>query len=167
MKLEFVLFFLIFCLMFTFSIESKYQTVEVNNMSFSWRVNNNMLDIIMKAPTTGWLSVGIDPSNKMKDADFILGCVINGKAVFQDNYGTKNLSHEPDVSLGGTDDIKNKSGKESNDSTEIRFSIPLDSGDKYDKKITKGKHNIILAYSSKDDFTKKHKKKAKFEITIN
>src|SRR4030066_1031150 len=129
MKLKIIFIFLIFYSIFIFSADNEpaFQTVEKEGITFSWRVNNNMLDIKMKAPTKGWLAVGIDPSKKMKDADYILGCVVNGNALFQDNYGSGNLSHKPDTSLGGTDDIKNKSAKENNDSTEISFSISLNS----------------------------------------
>lgn len=164
-SIYFILFFCSFVLFSTYS-QSDYQTIEKEGMTFSWRINNNMLDIKMKAPTKGWISVGIDPSKKMKDADYILGCFVDGSANFQDNYGSGNLSHKPDISLGGTDDIKNKSAKEDGDTTEIGFSLSLNPIDKYDKVITKGKHIILLAYSDKDDFKKKHKKWIKIEITI-
>jgi hypothetical protein len=168
MKLKIIFIFLIFYsfVMFSADNEPAFQTIEKEGITFSWRVNNNMLDIKMKAPTKGWLSVGIDPSKKMKDADYILGCFVDGNAKFQDSYGSGNLSHKPDISLGGTDDIKNKSAKEDGNSTEISFSLSLNSNDKYDKIITKGKHIILLAYSDKDDFKKKHKKWVKIEITI-
>lgn len=168
MKSKLIIIFLIFYsfVMFFAYSQADFQTIEKEGMTFSWRINNNMLDIKMKAPTKGWLSVGIDPSKKMKDADYILGCFVDGSANFQDAYGSGNLSHKPDTSLGGTEDIKNKSAKEDGNSTEISFSLSLNPSDKYDKTITKGKHIILLAYSDKDDFKKKHKKWIKIEITI-
>ncbi len=168
MKFKSIVIILIFCSFVIFSVynQTDFQTIEKEGITFSWRVNNNMLDIKMKAPTKGWLSVGIDPSKKMKDADYILGCFVDGSANFQDAYGSGNLSHKPDASLGGTDDIKNKSAIEDNNSTEIIFSISLNSNDKYDKIISKGKHMILLSYSDKDDFKKKHKKWVIIEINI-
>jgi len=143
-----------------------YTTVEKNGIKFSWKINNNMLDCKVSAPATGWVSVGIDPVSMMAKADIIIGYVKDGKVFIQDGYGTGSVSHKADVDLGGEDNIVNSAGTEKDGITEIIFSIPLDSNDKYDNKITKGKHKIILAYSAKDDFKSKHISRTSVEIEI-
>ena len=151
---------------FASDTELPYSSIEKKGIVFSWRINGDFLDIIISAPCKGWISVGIEPNVKMKDADIIIGYIKKGKVFIVDNYGTGPVFHKPDTSLGGEDNIQNKAGKEEKRKTEISFSIPLDSGDAYDKIITKGKHVIILACSDADNFTSKHKIRTKIEIEI-
>ena len=129
-------------------------------------MNGEYLDIKISAECKGWIAIGIDPESAMKGADFILGYVKDGKVYTSDEYGISRTSHKSDKSLGGNDDIKNATGKEDNGVTEISFSIPLNSKDKYDGKISKGSHEILLACSNSDNFTSKHFKKTKLEIEI-
>ncbi len=144
-----------------------YNVVTKNDFVFSWRVVDGTMDIILEAPTTGWISVGFDPSKKMKDANFIIGSVDkNGTAMIQDNFGTGPISHKPDEKLGGVDNITNKFGEEKDGKTTLKFSIPLDSKDKFDVALNTGKHIVILASSKNDRLTSKHNKLAKFEIEI-
>ena len=162
-------FFTICCFLFVvFYVfgEEDYSVVEVNGIKFSWKVNGEMLDIILSAPTTGWIGVGFDPSKKMKDAGFVLVSVENGVAAARDDFGATALGHKSDVSLGGKDNVTNVKGFEKDEYTEVSFSIPLDSGDKFDKKLTKGKHTVILSYSKFDDFKKLHSVRGKTEIEI-
>jgi hypothetical protein len=161
-------------LFFTFTLsgeqpkitEIPYNTVTINKITFSWRVNGDMFDIMLSAPTTGWIAAGIDPKMKMKDADMYIGYVKDGKTFILDSYGTGIFEHESDVLLGGTDNVKKASGKEDGKITTLSFSIPMASSDKFDKKLTKGKHKIILAYGDSKDFVLEHLRTAKTEIEI-
>jgi hypothetical protein len=148
------------------SSANAYTVVQKDGFTLSWKINGDLLDVKISAPVTGWVAIGIDPGNGMKDADFIIGYVDAGKAMASDEYGTGAISHKPDTSLGGKDNITNLSGTEKDNTTELSFSIPLDSGDKYDKKITKGTHKIILGCSNSDNFTSKHVKFSKLDIEI-
>ena len=143
-----------------------YKKVGSNGFDLSWKVNGEYLDVKISAECKGWIAIGIDPESAMKGANFILGYVKDGKVFTSDEFGTSRTSHKPDSSLGGTDDVKNAAGKEENGMTEISFSIPLVSNDKYDVKLSKGSHTILLACSNGDNFTSKHFKKAKVEIEI-
>jgi len=137
--------------------EIPYSTIEEKGITFSWRINGEMLDIKLSAPTNGWISVGFDPKFKMKEADFIIGLVKDGKTTVIDSYGTGPTSHKPDINIGGKDNITNIEGKENKELTELSFSIPLNSKDRFDKKLKKGNHILLLAYSSLDDLAAKHK----------
>ncbi|OHD17314.1 MAG: hypothetical protein A2086_05335 [Spirochaetes bacterium GWD1_27_9] len=163
MKNIFFIFFLVIAGMLN---ALDYNVVEKNGIKLSWKINKDFIDIKIEAPTRGWISVGFDPTQKMKDANFIIACVKDGKVLARDDFGNNYVTHKSDVELGGTDDIKNLTGKETDNSTEIYFSIPIDSGDKFDTKLTKGKHKIILAYSASDDFKYKHTNYTKIEIEI-
>jgi hypothetical protein len=52
--------------------------VKAKNMSFSWKIDGDKLAVKMSAKTKGWVGIGFNPSDKMKDADFILGYVKKG-----------------------------------------------------------------------------------------
>lgn len=143
-----------------------YITVEAKNMKFSYRVNGELLDCILEAPATGWISVGFDAEVKMKGANYIIGCIKKGKVEIFDHYGTSEYSHKSDASLGGKDNITNKNGKETKKNSTISFSIPLDSKDSFDKPIKKGKQIILLAYSNSDNIRSKHSFRTATEIEI-
>ena len=54
------------------------------------------------------------------------------------------------------------------DGTMLHFSIPLDSGDEYDKTLVPDQtHRIQVAYHvSNDDFVSRHSDKARIEIAL-
>jgi len=143
--------------------------VESNGFVFSWKIEGESLIAEIEAPTTGWLSVGIDPSFMMKDADFIIAYVKDGQAVVRDDFGSGSTRHQADTSLGGSDNVRILESSELNGKTRIRFSIPLNSGDKYDKVISLGKQTkLIWAYgpNNADNFTAMHVKKGSFSVTF-
>jgi hypothetical protein len=143
----------------------------IKDMNLKWKADSakGLLHVVLSAPTTGWVAIGFNPSRAMKDANFVIGYVKESKAFAEDDFGTGWFSHESDVSLGGKDDITGISGSEINGATELRFAIPLNSGDKFDQALSAGKsYNIILAYGAKDadNFTGKHKKAYKQTIKL-
>ena len=95
----------------------------------------------------------------MEGADLLIGYVDGGTAYLRDDYGTGQISHASDISLGGTDDGQLLSGSEMGGETVIEFRIPRDSGDQYDKVLTEGSTtSVIFAYGQNgaDDFTSTH-----------
>ena len=163
-----IIFFLVIICSFIHSEENLngYNLVEKKGIKFYWRISDNYFDVKVSAKCKGWISVGIDPTVKMKDADIVIAYIKKGKVFAQDNYGIAPVYHKPDVELGGVDNVINLIGKEENGITEIAYSIPINSGDKYDKIIKTGKHRIILAFSNKDDFSSRHKVRTDVEIII-
>jgi len=113
---------------------------------------------VVIAPTSGWVSVGFDPTNQMEDANIIIGYVeSNGSVNIRDDFGTSITSHASDLTLGGTDNIMEPTGEEGDASTMISFRIPLNSGDQFDRVLIPGNtYTIILAYGSSDNFTGFH-----------
>ncbi|MCG8572374.1 MAG: DOMON domain-containing protein [Spirochaetes bacterium] len=150
--------YLILIMTFTVSLYSsdQFQTLESRGISFSWRIVGENLEVIVKAKTTGWLSVGFNPSKRMKDADYIIGYIKKGQVFISDDFGIGLTMHTADEKVGGKNNIISSSGTEKDGFTEIQFMIPLNSGDKYDQVIGKGTHKVILAYGLKDDYTSKH-----------
>lgn len=125
-----------------------------DSMTFSWCVNGTNLDVKLKAPTTGWLAIGFNPVRVMKGANYIFAYVKNGKVYVSDHFGTGLVAHDEDVKLGGHNDIQNAFGTEKDGTTEVAFTIPLDSGDPYDVVLDpQGQTTVLLAYNAGLDNT--------------
>ncbi|MBD3285948.1 PKD domain-containing protein [candidate division WOR-3 bacterium] len=148
----------------------EYRQITENGITLKWKTDNDNLYVIISAATTGWVSVGFDPlGENHKDANIIIGYVKEGIPWVEDHFGTGQLEHAADTSLGGTDDVFNVTGTEEAGITQISFGIPLDSGDDYDKKLIVGEsYKVILAHGpdGSDDFVSRHLKTVIVSITI-
>jgi hypothetical protein len=127
-------------------------------MEVSWKNDEDYLYLALKGSTDGWVSLGFDPSEWMKDADMILGWVEGGKAVVRDEYSTGNYGpHLEDTELGGSDDILASGGRQEGDYTVIEVKRRLDTGDRFDKAFTPGQRiSAIWAMGRSDDSEAKH-----------
>ena len=144
-----------------------FQTLNAGEMTFRSAVVGKNLRVEIFAPTAGWIAVGFDPEFMMKGANFLIGYAVGDQVVIEDQFGVSSFHHQRDVELGGKDHIMEKSASTLANGTEIRFTIPLDSGDPYDKKLEVGKtYKIILAYGTTTDLGKKHRKKYAAELKL-
>ena len=141
--------------------------VEAKGVNFAWKVEGDTLHAKMSAKTKGWVAVGFNPSKKMKDANFILGYVKDGKGIVVDHFGDKATGHVEDKKKGGSDDVTLVSGTEEGGVTTIEFTIPMNSGDKMDGTLSKdGDTVLLLAYGpDRDSFKPRHKARA--TLTVN
>lgn len=154
----------------SFSSAADYEhKVEAVKMSFEWKIDGDNINIRMMAPTTGWVGIGFNPSDQMKDANFILGYVKKGKLRITDEFGKTTRGHAKDTKSDGTMDITNATGSEENDITTIAFTIPLNSGDKLDQAVDPMAETVVLlAYGSdRDSFRTKHKKYATLKVNLS
>lgn len=136
-----------------------FTTVMVDDFTFSWKVVTDSLRCMLTAPTTGWLAVGFDPTDDMLNANFIIGYTIADSTWVRDDFGVTTTAHSADYGLGGTNNVSRVFGRESNGFTEIRFTIPLNSGDSYDRVIVPGtSYEVLFAHGSNgaDDFNSMH-----------
>ncbi len=150
--------------------EDGYSQVVASEMTLGWRVVDENLEVVVSAPTTGWIAVGFDPGRRMKDANIIIGYVKAGAAVVRDDYGVTQTGHRADIGLdGGSADVFNIDGSEADGRTELRYTIPLDSGDKYDRALEPGqKYKVILAHgrAGADTFGAYHAFRTSIEVTL-
>jgi hypothetical protein len=115
----------------------------------------------------GWIAVGFNPTSVMKQANMIVGYMNGTTGVVVDQYGDGMFSHKPDTALGGKNDIILSSVTRDSGTTTMSFTIPLDSGDKYDSKLVAGANvKLIFAAGKTDDITKKHSLQAKTTIKL-
>ncbi len=163
--------YVVLALMFLCSVTAPLfagDSVELaKDWSFSWAFKGETIEFTVTAPTTGWISLGFNPTSRMKDADYILAYVENGKLHLSDEYGTGSTSHKSDVSLGGKESAKAVSFVEEAKRTTITFSLPLNSGDRYDTVFVKGETcNVLAAYATSKNLSSRHRKRDSVEITL-
>lgn len=148
----------------------EYQhTLKVKNMQFSWTIEGDLIHVLLSAKTTGWVGIGFDPENAMQGANIIIGAVKDGRFKIEDQYGDRKRGHSNDEELGGKNDVINPSGTEKDGITTITFTLPLNTGDKYDKIINpEGTSLVILAYGAgKDSFKNRHPFRTVLEINYS
>ncbi len=123
-----------------------------------WKNDAEYLYMAMRANTTGWIAVGFEPSDWMKDAEIVMGNVSDGSVTVQDQYSTGNYGpHIPITQLGGTNSILESGGKQENGSTIIEFKRRMNAGDKYNKIFTSGQVvPIIWGFSDSESSDVKH-----------
>jgi len=144
-------------------------TVSQEGYSLCWRADDSVLHVMMTAPTTGWVAVGFHSEGAMKNANILIGYVSDGTVNLRDDFGTDYISHADDVSLGGSSDFTVVGGSESNGRTTISFTVPLASGDEYDRDLVPGTDcDVIMANgpNGADGYSEKHQWAGVATITI-
>ncbi|OQA16018.1 MAG: DOMON domain protein [Chloroflexi bacterium ADurb.Bin360] len=124
-----------------------------------WRHDGEHLYFAMEGDTQGWVSVGIEPTRAMKDADYFFGFVVNGEAKLWDAFGmgTTGPTHPADEEIGGANHILEFAGVETGGLTRFELKRLLDTGDVYDKALVPGNsYNIIIAIGDDDDYDGYH-----------
>lgn len=151
---------------FTAWAQNQPVTVEKNGIKLSLTIKGDTAEITVSAQVRGWVAVGINPTNRMKDANFLIGYVKDGVATVRDDYGVGATSHNDDTKIGGVANILSSAGSELDGWTTVTFVVPLNSGDAKDSLIKSGKHKVILGASNSDSFTGPHSKVGSAEILI-
>lgn len=150
--------------------EDEYQqTLDLNGVRLWWYNDAEFLYVAIEGDTQGWVSLGLNPQERMMGADYIFGYVENGEVKVWDAYGTApaGATHPPDTDLGGTDNLISYAGMESEGLTFLEVQIPLNSGDAYDTVLEVGNsYPVIVAMGAQDDFNAKHTMYASAEITL-
>jgi hypothetical protein len=128
------------------------------DMEISWRNDEENIYLALNGSTEGWLAIGFEPLEWMKNADIILASVSGSQATVIDEYCTGNYGpHIEDTLLGGTDDIEQSAGRKAEGRTVIELKRKLDTGDRFDKALSPGQAvSIIWALSDGQDASLKH-----------
>ena len=145
-----------------------YKTVDIAGVVIDWERKGYEILFTITAPTTGWVALGIDPTQKMRDAQFMIGYVTDsGEVVIRDDFGVSPFAHKSDLSMGGDDDIRVIEGYEKDGSVTLSFAFPASSSDLYDVILTAEEvHTFLVAYGADgaDDFTSRHRKIGKVDV---
>ena len=137
------------------------------NYELYWRSDEQYIFVGIKAKTDGWVAIGVQPGNRMRNADMVFGFVKDGKTTVLDLFSTGDFGpHPPDTELGGTNDIIEFGGKEEGGHTTIEFSRALATGDEYDNPLPSGANKIIWSYGSSDEFDRRHFERGYGELDL-
>lgn len=127
--------------------EGEYpQVIQLKNMNFSYALSKDtkVLYFALEAPTSGWVSVGLD-SSRMNGAHFIIGYDAISSQLINEETG-RGRSHSPSTTkILIASKIREVSGK-----TTLEFSVPAslyDSGKDLD---------VIVSYGNQDNIRSKH-----------
>lgn len=149
------------------SNEAAMKTVTAGKFTFAYKIEGPNLVATVSCKTQGWIAVGFNPKNIMQGANFIMGSVVDGKAIVSDQFGDDMYSHKPDTAIGGKNNIIAGDCTQANGVTTLSFTIPLDSGDPKDGKLAPGaKVKLIFATGATNDIRKKHKDDDTKTITL-
>ena len=150
----------------TVSASEYDHTLKVKKMDVQWKVDGDKIHFQLSAETTGWVAIGFDPEKAMQGANIIIGAVKNGKVRIEDHYGDRKRNHKSDKKLGGENHVLDPKGSETDGVTTISFTLPLDSGDKWDKPIDPSKvSRIMLAYGTgRDSFRAAHAWRGVYDV---
>jgi hypothetical protein len=129
------------------------------NIDIYWYNDEVYLNTGLRSPGLGWVAIAFEPNAPFhKGANIIIGYVKNDQLFIEDHYGTASTSHNSDVALGGTNNILESAGNESEGKTTIEFKIPLNSGDLLDTVLEPNTDfTVMVAYqATADDLTSIH-----------
>jgi hypothetical protein len=135
-----------------------------------WSVVDDTIHFGIIARTTGFVGLGIDPEQRMLNADMIIGWVTDGGTVeIFDAFSTGETGpHPEDTDLGGTFDILDYDGSETDTHTILEFKRKLSTGDQYDNIIpAEGSLDIIWSLGQSDTFSLRHDDRGSGTITVD
>jgi disulfide bond formation protein DsbB len=127
-------------------------------MDLYWSVHEDRVSFGLKAPTQGWVALGLNAEIPlMRGADIVIGYVKDDQLYLEDSYANSRIGHQTDIQLGGRDDVLDRAGTQDEGGTIIEFSRRLDTGDGFDTPIRPAeKMMILLAYGQRDDLISYH-----------
>ncbi len=119
------------------------------SMTLYWSVVGDEITLAAAAPGKGWIAVGWGGEGPlMQGFDIAIGYVDSAGSHFADNFADEPVAHEADTELGGTSDILQAAGSETQDGTVFEWRRKLVTGDtRYDKPFQPGTMPVIMAYS--------------------
>lgn len=149
------------------NLHSNERVYANDDIELSWIFLENEIEFTYTAKTTGWLAIGFEPTQVMKNADIKIAYVENGKLVMEDHFAHGFTSHKKDQELGGEYNLTAIEGFEKDGKTTIIFKMPLISSDKYDISLEeRGTYKVIFATGRKDNFKSIHNWRSLETITF-
>lgn len=122
------------------------QTHKLGEIEVFSRVEGDSVMMALRARTKGYVALGIDPEDKMKGADMLLGYMKDGQAAVVDMYSTGVYGPHPlDTAQGGTADVAAVSGSHKDGVLVVEFKRKLATGDSKDKPLKMGDNKVIWA----------------------
>ena len=153
MYLKSLLFIFFSCLSLCSILGQEQKSITANGMKVTWYHSDDRIYFTLKAPTTGWLAIGFNTSNNLTDTYLIMCNVIKNKTRVVEHYVIKPGAYHPIDKLGGTPQVLDINGSESNEMSAIHFSLPQQPACSHQKPLDQNRpYHLLIAYSLEDDF---------------
>ncbi|UCC92427.1 MAG: hypothetical protein JSW25_07065 [Thermoplasmata archaeon] len=133
-----------------------------------WDISNGSIKMGLQAETSGMVAIGIEPTNRMLDADMIIAYRDGSTFSVHDAYSFGEVGpHPDDTDEGGSFDLNEYFVDEVGGVTTFEFIRLLETGDDLDNVIpTEGKVKFIWATSNSDDFNDYHARRGTAVIDV-
>lgn len=129
------------------------KTVSVDGFQATWHFEGEQLAIEIFAPTDGWVAVGFNQRDDIVNTNLIMGAVVEGTVVVEDQYVVAAGQHPQVTEIGGQSAISAVLGTEQAGQTTISFNVPQQASDSFHYDLLPGTEiYLICAYSREDDF---------------
>lgn len=126
-------------------------------LRISWKVTRDTVFIGIKAKTTGWVAIALSPTLNKHESDLIIGFVNGVQVTLIDSFDPGyNGNHPQDSAYGGTNDLQDISGSESNGVTTLEFSRYIDTHDSFDIALINGVNTFLFALGATDNTSDEH-----------
>ncbi|TVR57188.1 MAG: hypothetical protein EA426_12600 [Spirochaetaceae bacterium] len=115
-----------------------------SGFTFTWKIDGDEIEATISAPTTGWVSVGFNPTNRMQGATYVIGYVQGENVSIRHDWGHTPTGHQAVTAAGGTSRVTSLGGREQAGRTELSFKLPLDPGDRFFSALKAGEENTVI-----------------------
>lgn len=78
------------------------KSVTVDGYRAQWYFESDDVVFEISAPTTGWVTIGFNPRNNIVGSNLIMGAVVDGRLILEDQFVTGVGIHPTISQLGGT-----------------------------------------------------------------
>jgi len=127
--------------------------VEKNNMIVNWEHHGENISFTLEAPTTGWITIGFNETDKINGSYLIMTRMNNGKAEVEEFKTLAPGNYKLIASLGEKSMILTSEGLEKDGKTNISFKVKVTSDNGLQKDLSQGgEYCMHMAYSREKDF---------------
>ncbi len=122
-------------------------------MEVSWVFGGDQVHFQISAPTTGWVAIGFNETDQLKNTYLIMGSVADETVTVLEHFVVGSEDYRSVETFGAPKLIHGTEGKEDTKGTVIKFSLPVKAIDSYRKELNKGNtYFLLMAFSLADDF---------------
>ncbi|MEW7007863.1 DOMON domain-containing protein [Lentilitoribacter sp. EG35] len=128
------------------------QKLEDSGVTFHWHHHQNRIVGKLTAPTRGWIAVGFNAQNSLKNTRFVMATV-STPAIHIEEHEAGTGGHQSIESLGGKRTVKFVNSEFLDGISCLEFSFPHEISDRPDLDLSPGSPcYLMLAWSNSIDF---------------
>ena len=143
------------------------QFQQIGPLQVFTRVEGDQVCMALRAQNNGYIALGIRPDFKMQGADDIICAISGGTVSITDAYSTGAFGPHPlDTELGGSNNILDPSGSQSDGWVTFEFKRQLVTGDNRDKPLTIGDNPVIWSVGRSADTSIQHTNRGSGTLTL-